>query len=170
MKEMIYKILNWLFPNLFPIEDDVSSSRAIIEYYPREYLTYNERLFYSTLLKLESRGDYKVIPQVNLATIVQKKSNQRYQSELYRNIDFVVFNKSLDKVYLLIELNDATHNQNNRKDRDLKVKKICNAAGYKLMTFYTKYPNEENYVLNRITNFLNSRLDGQSNDNIDNRK
>lgn len=32
----------------------------------------------------------------------------------------------------------------------MSFKKICNDAGIKLITFYTKYPNEKQYVLNRI--------------------
>lgn len=63
---------------------------------------------------------------------------------------FAIFDKEFSKILLLIELNDNTHNKLNRKDRDLKVKKICNDAGIKLITFYTKYPNEKQYVLNRI--------------------
>ena len=37
-----------------------------------------------------------------------------------------------------------------KQDRDLKVKKICNDVNVKLISFYTKYPNEKNYVINRI--------------------
>lgn len=51
---------------------------------------------------------------------------------------------------LLIELNDQTHNQTNRKYRDIKVREICKNANIPIMTFYTNYPNEENYVINRI--------------------
>lgn len=47
--------------------------------------------------------------QVNLASIISKDSNQRYQSELYRNVDYGIFSKDLTKLYLLIELNDSTH-------------------------------------------------------------
>ena len=41
-------------------------------------------------------------------------------------------------------------NKRKRKNRDLKVKKICNTAKIKLITFYTKYPNEKDYIINRI--------------------
>ena len=42
-----------------------------------------------------------------------------------------------------------------RKNRDAKIKKICNAAGIPLLFFYTKYPNEKDYVINRIRNVIN---------------
>lgn len=41
------------------------------------------------------------------------------------------------------------------KKRDIKVKDICNKAGIKLITFYTKYSNEKEYVKNRIKEELN---------------
>ena len=94
------------------------------------------------------------MPQLNLAAVVKKINNNRYYSELFRNIDFAIFTKDYQELLLLIELNDQTHNNYNRKDRDLKVKKICNDIGVKLMTFYTKYPNEKAYVINRIKNEL----------------
>ncbi len=51
---------------------------------------------------------------------------------------------------LLIELNDSTHDTYERKQRDIKVKNICENCGLELMKFYTKYPNEKEYVINRI--------------------
>ena len=87
-----------------------------------------------------------------------------YINELFKNIDFAIFDKDYKNVLLLIEINDSTHNKINRKDRDLKVKKICNDCNIKLITFYTKYPNEKEYVLKRIK----EELDQQNNTNITN--
>lgn len=111
-------------------------------------MTNAEKEFYKKLLVLED--NYKIIPQVNLATIINKKSKYKYRTELYRNIDFVIFDKDFNEVLLLIELNDSTHSKKTRIDRDLKVKKICESANLKLINFYTKYPNEQKYVINRI--------------------
>ena len=36
-----------------------------------------------------------------------------------------------------------------------KIKKICKAAGIPLLFFYTKYPNEKDYVINRIKDVIN---------------
>ena len=82
-------------------------------------------------------------------------SNNRFQSELYRNIDYAVFSKDLTTLLLLIELNDITHEQKSRKIRDMKVKDICNNADIKLITFYTKYDNKEEYVVNRVIEKIN---------------
>ena len=58
------------------------------------------------------------------------------------------------EVKLLIEINDKTHKQSNRIARDIKVKEICEKADIKLITFYTNYPNKEDYVINRILDNL----------------
>ena len=108
-----------------------------------------EKTLFIKLKEIEKYGNYIVHPQINLATIVQKKSNQKYNSELFRNVDFAIFNNNYE-LLLLIELNDSTHNETKRKIRDVKVKKICEEANIKLITFYTKYPNEKNYIINRV--------------------
>lgn len=105
---------------------------------------------------MDLESEYRIIPQINLATII-KKNNGRYINELFKNIDFAIFDKELKNVLLLIELNDSSHNKTNRKDRDLRVKKICNDAGIKLITFYTTYPNEKEYVINRIKSQINEK-------------
>ena len=101
-------------------------------YTKKDYLTETEKNFYRKLKKLEPQ--YKVIPQINLSTIINKNG-------IFTN-DF--------QLLLLIELNDQTHNQSKRKYRDIKVREICKNANIPIMTFYTNYPNEESYVINRI--------------------
>ena len=154
MIEFIKKIIRWII-NFFDIDisDSNSSPSPFNEYSKKEFLTKTEYDFYLKLLDLEP--DYRVIPQVNLATII-KKNNGGYINELFKNIDFAIFDKDLKEVLLFIELNDSSHNKTNRKDRDLRVKKICNDAGIKLITFYTSYPNEKQYVANRIKNEINN--------------
>lgn len=122
-------------------------------YVLKPLMTTYEYKFYQILKSLED--EYIIVPQLNLASIVKKMNNNKYYNELFRNIDFAIFTKDYKKLLLLIEINDETHNQHKRKDRDLKVKKICNDIGVSLMTFYTKYPNEKNYVLKRIEKELN---------------
>lgn len=116
-------------------------------YVQKDFMTQTELTFYNKLRELEI--EYKIVPQVNLATVVRKIS-KGYINELFKNIDFAIFDNNYKKLLLLIELNDDTHNNIDRRDRDLKVRKICNDAGIKLITFHTKYPNEKDYILNRI--------------------
>ena len=119
-----------------------------VNYKRKEFLTEKENKFYQKLKPLEE--EYKIIPQINLATIIEKESNIKYQNELYRNIDYAIFTKDYKKLLLLIELNDNTHNQPKRKQRDIKVQEICKKASIPILTFHTNYPNEQQYVLKRI--------------------
>ena len=73
---------------------------------------------------------------------------------MFRNIDFAIFDKECEKLLLLIEIDDASHDTYKRKQRDQKVNTICRDAGIKLLHFHTSYPNEENYVLKRILNAM----------------
>lgn len=120
-----------------------------IFYEIKQLMTKSEKEFYKKLLPLET--EYKIVPQLNLAAIINKK-NSKYHNELFRNIDYAIFDKNYDNLLLLIELNDSSHARNKRKYRDYKVKKICTRVGIKLITFYTSMPNKQNYVINRVKN------------------
>ena len=146
---MLKKIIDFILW-LFGIKDveDVEKATTDIKYEKKPIMSDYEIMFYNRMKDLET--EYNIVPQLVLSSVVDKKSKQKYRSELYRIIDFAIFSKDYSKLLLLIELNDNTHNQRKRKDRDLKVKKICNSAKIKLITFYTKYPNEKDYIINRI--------------------
>ncbi len=118
-----------------------------------------EKKFYKKLSLLNN--EYIVIPQVNLASIIEKRSNVRFHNELFRNIDFGIFDKETMEVLLLIEVNDRTHAYSSRKKRDRSVREICLNADIPLITFYTTYPNETDYVLNRIRKEIHSRQENQ---------
>lgn len=146
-------------PLLFPLE----MSKNEPSYYRKRIMTNSEINFLKKLSDLKDK--YLIIPQVNLASIIEKRG-AKYHSELFRNIDFGIFDKDYN-LLLLIELNDKTHTSVKRRDRDLKVKKILSDCQIPLLIFYTYYPNEKSYVLNRISSALNKieNLDSKSKDN-----
>jgi len=124
------------------------------KYESKSLLTKNEMYFYNVIS--ENFKEYLIQPQVNLATIIEKHKDYptQYQNELFRNIDFGIFDKKTTQCLLLIEINDNTHTQKNRIVRDIKVKEICEDAGLKLITFYTKFENRPEYIVKRIKNEL----------------
>lgn len=145
IKKIILKIMNYL-----GLIDSTNKEETIYEL--KSIMTNYEKYFYDILKELND--DYIVVPQLNLASVVKKINNNRYYSELFRNIDFAIFSKNYSNLLLLIEINDKTHNTKKRRERDLKVKKICNDINVKLITFYSNYPNERNYVINRVKDNL----------------
>lgn len=97
--------------------------------------------------------EYIIQPQINLASIINKESFSQYQTELFRNIDFGIFDQNYT-LKLLIEINDSTHMQPERIERDKKVCTICAQAGIPLITFWTEYGINETYIQNRLFKYL----------------
>lgn len=155
----IVEIINNILFNNKQIKKNMIRSNENI-YREKPLMTNTEKNFYQKLKVLEPK--YKIIPQVNLGTIIEKISSEKFENELFRNIDYGIFTNDFSKVLLLIELNDQTHNQPQRKKRDIKVKEICNKANIPIMTFYTNYPNNQEYVINRILNKIENNTEGNN--------
>ena len=123
-------------------------------YSTRELCTKKEKILFDLItFKLNNR--YIILPQVNLQTIIQTNSIKR-NDELYRNIDFCIFEKSTLKPVLAIELNGDDHSKYYKKKRDESVKKILLCAGLPLLTLknddlYTKTVDE---LYTKIKNYL----------------
>ena len=127
-----------------------------IGYIGKEFLTPSEKHFLSLLKEVETLG-LIVVPQINLATIIQKTGKYTWQNELFRNIDYGIFDGEY-KLLLLIELNDKSHQQYNRRNRDIKVHDILRQANIDMITFYTNMPNKAEYVVNRVMNKIKDNV------------
>lgn len=132
-------------------KDNIKEDTVAI-YSRRKFITDYERYFYNIFVELEQELMIKIVPQVSLSTIIKKEVNNYYITELFRNIDFAVFDKEYKEVLLLIEINDSTHNTKTRSIRDKKVEKILKDAGIRLIKFYSNYPNKYDYVKSRVRN------------------
>ena len=128
-----------------------------IHYFKKPFMTYKEKDLFDKMKPLELELNIHIQPQVSLASVIRKESHQKFQNELNRIVDFAVFNEDYTELLFLIELNDPTHNQEDRKRRDRKVHFICNQVGIKIMTFYTYKANETVWVQNRIRDELRSK-------------
>ncbi len=109
---------------------------------------------YLTAIKKSLPNGYFVQPQINLASIIVKNGDFKYQNELFRNIDACIFDMSY-KPIVLIEINDISHNDYRRRDRDTKVKNICEEAGIKLITFWTNYGLNQDYIYKKVNEAIN---------------
>ena len=99
-------------------------------------LTETEIRYYDEISEIVGEK-YFLFPQINLATIVDKKSDTNSRTDLFRNIDFGVFDYNF-KPILLIEINDNSHIRKDRKERDEKVADILKKAKLPLVTFWVK--------------------------------
>lgn len=160
---MLMGLLDFLC-NLFGIDDEDEDFEEDEPKYTikKSQISECEKYFYD-ILKKHFANDFDIRPQVPLSSIIEKEKSfpREYQNELNRVIDFGIFNKETQEPLLLIEINDKTHNQSNRKERDKKVQSICNSAGIKLITFWTKFDNKEDYIVNRVLKEINNIINCQ---------
>lgn len=152
---LIIIILVQFLNNKLALKNNGLRSKVANSYSIKSLMTEYEKYFYNIFVELEDELNIKIHPQVNLATIIKKETNNRYINELFRNIDFAIFDSNYEKLILLIEINDRTHNSKKRRNRDRKVDDILKNAGVKLIKFYSSYPNKKDYVKERIRKELN---------------
>lgn len=98
-------------------------------------------------------NNYILYPQINLASIIKRVEDHKYQNELYRNVDFCVFDDSYNPL-LIIEINDKTHKEKRRQARDIKVQNICENAGIPIIKFWTDYGIKEDYIEKKIKEYI----------------
>lgn len=97
--------------------------------------------------------DYHIFPQINLASFIDRTDNARYRNELFRNVDFLI----TDSEYapkIVVEVNDQTHLERDRRERDEKVAKICEEAGIPIIKLWTSYGVQPDYIQKRISEQL----------------
>jgi hypothetical protein len=116
------------------------------------FMTDCERNYYDALREVAGDG-YIIHPQVNLASVVEKNSDAKYRNELFRNVDFGIFDKDY-KLIVLIEINDATHNHADRRERDERVRDICKEAGIPIIMFWTSDGVNRNHMREALSNYL----------------
>ena len=99
-------------------------------------MTNTEFKYYTALKSILSGTNYVLLPQIALSAIVERKEPHKYQSELSRVADFVIFSPEFAPL-LVVEINDQTHNLRSRRLRDEKVKFILKSANLPLLTIET---------------------------------
>lgn len=114
------------------IEKDYSHS------YQRKYLlTKNEYHEYLKLRQYATERRLLVCPKVRLLDIIEpRKGEKNYKTLFYKiqakHVDFVICDQNL-RIKAILELDDNSHNQKNRKDRDTFVDQILTSVGYKVI-------------------------------------
>ncbi len=107
-----------------------------------------ESQFFEAIMSAVPEG-FRVFPQINLASFIERTDNFRYRNELFRNVDFLI----TDSEYapkIVVEINDQTHLEHDRRERDEKVSKICEEAGIPIIKLWTSYGVQPGYIQKRI--------------------
>ena len=131
-------------------------------YKPKRYITtLNELKFYNVLLEIAKELDLILFAQVSLYSIISMNDNlnnsdkQTYFNKIAsKSIDFVMVDKQDCRVKLCIELDDSTHLQNKRKERD----KFINDLFRELEIPLLRYPCYNIYYKETLKNKVKENM------------
>ena len=121
-------------------------------YYLKDTLVTSSEMQYFRILDAYFGKDYRILPQVNLASIIDKEGGG-FRTELFRNVDFGIFDYDFRPI-LLIEINDNSHFRKDRIERDEAVALILKKAHVPLVTFWTKDGIDANEIYSTIKKYL----------------
>ena len=135
---VVFIVLKKFSPDIFNNEEKVSKSPY--NYKKKDFLMSRaEHEFFDILVEVVG-NQYYVFPQIHLSTILDNKVLGQNWRGAFRHIDeksvdFVICDKAYIKPILAIELDDRTHEREDRKGRDGEVERILKESGLSLLRF-----------------------------------
>ncbi len=107
------------------------------KYQAKYLLTKNEWYEYKKLHEIALKHNLQICPKVRLADIIEpRKGTGEWQKLFYKiqakHIDFLICDYSL-RILAVLELDDNSHNQPERQERDKFVDEILRSVGYKVI-------------------------------------
>ena len=108
--------------------------------------TYNEKDAFRKLKPIADDMGYLLFAKVRLLDLVEPKKGSKHYKALFnkiksKHIDFVLCNTNLVAKYL-IELDDSSHEREDRKERDKFVDEVVTSVGYKILHVYLHEIND----------------------------
>jgi hypothetical protein len=110
-----------------------------LPYVLKQYLMSKaERSFFGVLEQATDSSKYYIVPQVSLSNLVTVEkgtgSYQAFRNKIDRkSVDFVLFEKGAISPVLAIELDDSSHDREDRQERDAFVDEVLAKAGLPLL-------------------------------------
>ena len=120
-------------------------------YETKPLLTTTERAFGNAIWKGLPPG-YRLLPQICLASIIKKNYHNKFVNELFRIIDYVVFDEEYNPI-VLIEINDPSHHERQRIARDYKVEELSKEVNLPIIKLWTDYGINEEYIKKRLQQY-----------------
>lgn len=102
--------------------------------YQRKYLlTKNEYHEYKKLQHFAKKLGYQICPKVRLLDLVEPRRGEGFMSALgkiqSKHVDFIICDQNL-YIKAIVELDDNSHDQPDRKERDRFVDDVLTSVGY----------------------------------------
>jgi len=131
------------------------------KYKPKRYLiSLNELNFFKELKKLINIMDLNLLTQVSLYSLIETKY-KKYNYEEFnkiksKSIDFVIADKKSCRARLCIELDDTTHENKERKNRDIFINELFKSMNIPLLRITVKenYENDIELIKQKIIEIM----------------
>ena len=122
----------------------------------RYIITLNELIFYKVLLEIAKELNLILLCQVSLYSIIQTKNkNDAYFNKIRsKSIDFVLVRQADCKIKLCIELDDSTHNYQNRIERDKFINSLFQDLNINLLRVKSKSVYNKESIKQKILQYI----------------
>ncbi|MCA9353659.1 DUF2726 domain-containing protein [Candidatus Nomurabacteria bacterium] len=164
IKIFITIIVGTLLVTIFPIiwkiisgnkEEVLKDKKPIYKYSKKKFLITKSEAELFNLLIQEFGNKYYIFPQVHLSSFLDHKiKGQNWSAALShiqrKSVDFLICDKEYITPLVAIELDDKSHEREDRKERDFVVEKILESANIKLV----RIKKEDQYNIDKIKSIL----------------
>lgn len=118
-------------------EAETQKNNNFADSYQRKYLlTRNEWHEYKKLRIYADAAGFQVCPKVRLLDIIEPRAGENYRSLMgkiqSKHVDFLICDQDLH-IKAILELDDNSHDQKDRKERDAFMDEILTSVGYKVI-------------------------------------
>lgn len=126
-------------------------------YIPKEYITtINELKLYKILLEIAKELNLILMCQVSLYSIIRTKNkNDKFFNKIRsKSIDFVLVTENDCKIKLCIELDDKTHNNLDKIERDKFINQLFEQLEINLLRIKSKKQYNKEEIKNTIIRYI----------------
>jgi len=125
----------------------------------RNLMSKAERSFFGVLEQVTDSSKYYIFPQVSLNNLVTVErgsgSFQTFHNRVDRkSVDFVLFDRSAVSPVLAIELDDSSHDREDRQERDVFVDRVLAKAGLPLLHVKAKAAYDPKLLATSISEII----------------
>ena len=120
--------------------DNIEDKDINVTYLSKDILSPAEMKFYYVLVKAKADTYLEIWPKMSIREMIDIKDSEgktnrtKFLNKIDRkHIDFTLVNPKSGKPLLCIELDDKSHQKQDRKERDLFVDNVMKQAGIKLI-------------------------------------
>lgn len=142
--------------------DEKTSALDITHAYKQKWLmSYNEKDAFLKIKAVADKYGLHVFTKVRLLDLLEpQKGNKKYKTFFYKvqakHVDFVICDEKL-VAKCVIELDDNSHNDPDRQERDSFVDQVLKSVGYQILHYRAINPEDLNQQFIRIFSLILSQ-------------